>query len=275
MIISEELMNKMHEIQLNIFKEVIEVCNKLGITYYMVHGSLLGTVLHGKFMPMDDDIDIAMFRKDFERFIIEGSQIINERYFIQYQDTDKDYPLSFAKVRDNNTTYVADKLQNIKMNHGIFIDVFPIDYYEEETTKVYLKKKILNTRISSRYWKEDCKNKIKLKQLMACIIYPFWRVAIAKRNAMNRDLEKKNKIQITGGKKEEVGIDEELFSKYETKMFEGILVNIPIGYSRYLELIYGDYRCRTLLEDKEHDQKNVEINAIVFDLNQSYTNYLK
>ena len=64
MILSYTEMAKINAVQTEMLREVTEVCEKLGIKYYMVHGSLLGTIRNGKFVLGDDDIDIAFFRKE-------------------------------------------------------------------------------------------------------------------------------------------------------------------------------------------------------------------
>ena len=98
MIISKIQMDEMHAIQLEILKNVISICEKLELHYFLVHGSLLGAIKTGRFMPLDDDIDLAMPRADYERLVEEGSRLIDKQYFIQCSKTDKGYPLAFAKI---------------------------------------------------------------------------------------------------------------------------------------------------------------------------------
>lgn len=65
-------MNKLSDlqkVQLDIFKEFIRVCNLLNLRYFLVEGSMLGAKRHNGFIPWDDDIDVAMPRKDYEIFL--------------------------------------------------------------------------------------------------------------------------------------------------------------------------------------------------------------
>lgn len=266
----------MHRIQVDIFKNVIEVCEKLGLKYFLVHGSLLGAITSNHFMPLDDDIDIAMPRKDYEVFLSKGNGLINPKYFIQSSKTDKNYPIDFAKVRDCDTTYIADILKNIDMNHGIFIDVFPIDFCSDNRFKRKfndLKFKLLNIRISEVFDVEHISTKTKILRLLAKLIHPSFYKALEKREALCISVESGKHIQLTGGKSKEKGIPAEWFDEIQKATFEGVESCIPKKYHEYLTQIYGDYKNRTLLEDKEHDENNVEINACVLDSQKAYTHY--
>ena len=277
MIITSEQMNQMHDIQLEIFKEIIRVCNELNLTYYMVHGSLLGTIKDNKFIPLDDDIDISMFRKDYETLLKEGNKIINKRYFIQSNKTDKEYPLEFAKVRDSQTTYVAELLQNANINHGVFIDIFPIDYVDNKNNGsrfTRIRRKLLDYRISSVFAGEKSFSS-KCKLFVSRLIYPSWKNAVLKREKINSNEQSSKLINITGGKPKERGIPAEWFRESKKGLFEGVECLIPEGYHEYLTQIYGDYATRTLLENKEHSDDSVEINAIIFDLEKPFLEYMK
>ncbi len=63
-------LEELKQIELDMMQEIDNVCQSNGIHYYMVGGTLLGAVRHKGFIPWDDDIDIAMPRKDFERFCV-------------------------------------------------------------------------------------------------------------------------------------------------------------------------------------------------------------
>ena len=58
----------MQSLELKILKEFIKICEDNDLTYYMYAGSLLGTIRHQGFIPWDDDLDVIMFRDDFEKF---------------------------------------------------------------------------------------------------------------------------------------------------------------------------------------------------------------
>ena len=122
---------RIKEIELEIFKVFLDIANKLDIKYYLIGGTLLGAVRHKGFIPWDDDIDVGLPRKDYEKFIAEAQKYLPDYYFLQTYETDPEYPLSFAKIRDSRTTYLETALNNKKINHGVFFDIFPLDFYPE------------------------------------------------------------------------------------------------------------------------------------------------
>ena len=277
MLINKEKMDEIHKIQIEILKSTIEVCKKLNLTYFMVHGSLLGTVTTNRFIPLDDDIDIAMPREDYEKLIKSGNSLINQKYFIQSNKTDKNYPLSFAKVRDNQTTYIADVVRNFNMHHGIFIDIFPIDFYPKNKIKAKFQfafEKIFDVRISKKYSFDNISKKKKLKQLIAVCCCPSWYKAIKNRENLQSSTKISEYVRLTGGKPSERRIPAEWFSSTIPMFFEGVEVLVPQDYDKYLTQIYGDYKTRTLLENKIHDENNVEINAYILDTEKPYNHYL-
>lgn len=77
---------KLKEIELELLDQFIYVCNQLNIKYYMIGGSLLGTVRHKGFIPWDDDIDVAMQRDDYDIFIQFAQELLPENIFADIYD---------------------------------------------------------------------------------------------------------------------------------------------------------------------------------------------
>ena len=84
-------LRKLQLIELEILKEVDRICKKYHINYYMAEGSLLGTMRHNGFIPWDDDLDIMMLRKDYEKFLQVAPNEINKKYEVQHSTTIKNY----------------------------------------------------------------------------------------------------------------------------------------------------------------------------------------
>lgn len=102
-----------------------EVCRKHGLTYYIVGGTLLGSVRSQGFIPWDDDLDVAMFREDYEILLAHYREWLPERYSIQSFESNKDYSRHFAKLEDRNTTLV--ERFHLRRLEGIYLDIFPLD----------------------------------------------------------------------------------------------------------------------------------------------------
>ena len=129
---SQEQLQKMQEVEIDLFKAFIEVCQKLQLKYYLLGGTLLGAVRHKGFIPWDDDIDVGMPRKDYEIFIQKAQDLLPEHYFVQTLYSEPTIPYNFCKIRNSNTTFVEYSIKKLNINHGVYIDVFPLDGYPND-----------------------------------------------------------------------------------------------------------------------------------------------
>jgi len=59
---------QIQRVNLHILKMIDNICKEAGCTYFLDSGTLLGAIRHNGFIPWDDDIDIIMFRKDYNIF---------------------------------------------------------------------------------------------------------------------------------------------------------------------------------------------------------------
>ena len=129
-------------IQLAILDRVDEYCKKHQITYYLTSGTLLGAVRHQGYIPWDDDIDICMKRQDYERFFAGFNEEEHQRLRAIHQDNYPGYYLASGKVIDDRTVMVEESNYGVPI--GVYIDVFPMDFFPDDMTKI----KRLNRRIA-------------------------------------------------------------------------------------------------------------------------------
>lgn len=116
-------------VQLDILQEIAMICNKHDIKYFAIGGTLLGAVRHKGYIPWDDDLDIAMYREDYNKFCEIAPKELHNPFFFQTEDTDPGYLLRHAKVRNSNTTAILSiqRDKKYRFNQGIFVDIFPLD----------------------------------------------------------------------------------------------------------------------------------------------------
>lgn len=274
--LSEKQLQQLKETELELFKYFISVCEKLNLTYYLVEGTLLGAVRHKGFIPWDDDIDVGMPREDYERFLKEGQALMPEWCFIQSFHNDPGLPTNFAKIRNSNTTFLETSAKNCDMNHGVYIDVFPLDYYPSsklKQKKVDFIKTILTMRISAVFYLPGTKPSFRTKVLrkLLCAIYPSYRTVIGLREKLYKSVKKDAFIASYSGAwgKKEI-VPAEWYGEGCILEFEGIKARVPSEYDKWLTNVYGDYMTLPPVE------KRVAHHYVdVVDFEKSYTEYTK
>ena len=122
-----EILKELHFTELEILEQVDRFCTEHGIRYSLYAGTLLGAVRHHGFIPWDDDLDICMPRKDYDRFIELWMKKAPEGYILQNKENSPEFTQSFTKIRKDNTTFLQQGEEDSDYHTGIFIDVFPID----------------------------------------------------------------------------------------------------------------------------------------------------
>ncbi len=273
----EELdLGKIKLIEMNMLKEFISICKRHNFCYFMLGGSCLGAVRHKGFIPWDDDIDVGMPRPDYEQFLKVAQAELPPDIFLQTRDTDPEYIANFAKLRNNNTTFIEKSVSKMKINHGVYMDIFPLDGFTEKKVKrewMLFKKSLYGNRIYSLYDIEANKSLVgSIKKIIAFICSPNVSKTISKLEKLYKKFDyKKEKIIVNHcgawGRKEIV--PKEYFGEGTEGMFEGIKVELPNQWHNYLTQVYGDYMTLPPPEQRvsHHDYT-------VLDLEKSYKEYI-
>ncbi len=126
----------LHDIQmvsLDILKDVHSFCVNNNIKYTLQGGTLIGAIRHKGFIPWDDDVDIAMPRPDYDRFIHEYRSSNGYKVISRELPESDDVYIAFGRVCDMRNTLVLDDYAPwTDRQTGIWIDVFPLDSVEDD-----------------------------------------------------------------------------------------------------------------------------------------------
>ena len=131
-------MKEVWAVLLDLLAEFDRVCRKHHIKYFASGGTMLGAVRHKGFIPWDDDIDVMMFREDYNKLCEIAPQEFQNPYFFQNKHTDHYCGMFMSKLRNSNTTALAPEEKNPinkLSNRGIYIDIFPLDNVPDNETE--------------------------------------------------------------------------------------------------------------------------------------------
>jgi len=149
-----ETLNKLHLVLQEILDEFVRICDKYNLTYFLVGGTYIGALRHSGFIPWDDDLDVGMPRKDYEKFLTIANEELNKKFFLDSYHTNPDFYLPFAKIKKNNT--IIDEAYSHKLNNhkGIFIDIFPFDNVNKNNLSLKMRaviSKSINDTLAHKY----------------------------------------------------------------------------------------------------------------------------
>lgn len=242
--------DEIKKILLSLMTKIDKLCRENDLQYQLFAGTLIGAVRHKGFIPWDDDIDIVMPRKDYNKL----AEIVNKSNlgikYISYE-TNKNYPYAFAKVYDTSTIIKVNDYREIS-DLGLYIDIFPLDNQCPDlktAKKDCIKLQWLNAFIfESDLLRYRRTSKKIYHEIPKIFIYP-----IAKLTGTELWLRKMDRLaqkyKNTSSPFCGVNVDPHFhtvfrktyFSKSIECDFEGHKFYIPIGYDKILKINYGDY----------------------------------
>lgn len=237
---------ELRQTQLKVLATIHCFCVKNKIKYFLVGGTLIGAIRHNGFIPWDDDIDIAMLRRDYEKFI---STFHANGYYIASPQTINNYYAPFAKVVDETTRLKEHISSEIEI--GVNVDVFPYDNVPDDLQKAkkqYSKSRILYNLLlmKSLVYKKrpPLKNLTYLfgKIITKPLSYDYLTKQIEK-NAKKYNNQTSGKVSqiVYPLYKEKTTWPKSLFDEIVLHKFENEEYFIPKGYDKMLRITYGDY----------------------------------
>ena len=272
-----ELQDKM----LDILKHFITVCEKNKLQYWLAAGTCLGAIRHGGFIPWDDDLDVYMMREDYEKlWELEGNAVFDGHYKLCRTSKEKNYHHRVMQIVDLNTTFIHSRSKDEDLEHGVYIDIMPLDACPESRIQRFLQIvnavffSVFNIQCKPEYNGGKATGIISAGTVFLLSIvksptarYKAWKCAEAR---MTRyPIQKCTHVKCI------TSLFRELFRPFpkewfgERKVpFEDIMAVVPSNAEAYCEATYGDY-----MKLPPAEKRTVRHHTEFIDLNSSYLKY--
>lgn len=257
--------------ELEVLREIAEICERHNLQWYAAYGTLLGAVRHEGFIPWDDDMDIWMKRNDYMKFLEVAEKELPKGFLVHSPLTELGYLQFHSCVL--NAQSVSIEQQRLQNFHGcpfvVGVDIFPLDYLpeneQEQERELKLFDVISTTATMVNKQERSPQNFVKLEKALTfleknCDI-SFEKELLAPENkdALVSELYRLgNRIVMQYGLKtgsmlvmymdyinwRQKAYRRECFEETEYISFEGFGIPVPAGYDEILHIIYGDYHKR-------------------------------
>lgn len=255
---------EIQKIDFKMMNEFVKICDKYKLTYYIIGGTLLGAIRHTGFIPWDDDMDIAMPRKDYEKFLEIASKELPQDLELVTFKNNKKYRYYLPRIINKKYEIIEKRYEKIGEKSNIFIDIFPIDGSPNNKIlrQVFYFKILFHRLLVSWYYIDTidpCKKRRKLEKILIEVgkILPIKKIVNPEKELLKIDnILKKYDIKksdyigtIMGAYRTLEMVPKNYFGKPTKYKFEGVKLYGPEKYHEYLTHIYGDYRKEP--EDKQ------------------------
>ena len=254
----EKTLKRVQATELQILKDFMDLCDKNQLAYFGIAGTGIGAIRHKGFIPWDDDIDIALPRRDYERFLKLAKKYLSDKYTVLNCETNENYPLMTTRLMKKGTVFREEALKNIDCPLGIFLDIYPFDNISDDPKQCkrqlrqawfYSKLLILRSIPFPVLGFKGVKAKI-VQGICACIHAAMVVLRISKRKLYKKCKAVSTRYNHVETKRIDFLCDTTPYMNIYLKKdvfplkkmpFEDVLLNFPNNMHDNLTNMYGDY----------------------------------
>ncbi len=222
---------EIHQTEKEILAYVDGQCRKHGLRYWVCGGTLLGTIRHKGFIPWDDDIDIFLPWRDYQKLIEVFEETENYSMLGFGTSEVNEFPDPFAKVVDKRTL-IDENIGTVRKVNPLSIDVFPLVGMPdggEERKLFFAGYKELNRSIWQAFYASNGKTDV----------FPVW-YEKQKAYLSRYDFDQSDYVGVLGTAYwEKDCTTRQVYEKTLRMPFEDMEVNVAAGYKEYLDHLYG------------------------------------
>jgi lipopolysaccharide cholinephosphotransferase len=252
------------------------ICRKYDLKYYVAFGSLLGAIRHHGFIPWDDDLDVCMPRKDFNKFLEVAASELKEPIYLQVPGKDKDYYMSCPRLRNSNTAAIPPAFRYCEFNQGLYLDIFVLDNIlldkakeNYDQVKNLILESTTNMRRSNPFpTEDDLKRRNMFPERDQTLVWDELEKTCTKFNSEKTDYAMVSNVTIAPWNKM-VYKWSDIEDLVEVDLY-GRSFFIPKNYDTLLKASYGNYMEFPPVEDRGQWHS-----TIIFDPDKSYKEYIK
>lgn len=259
-----ENIDLLHQVELKIVKATVELCDKHGLTYYMLGGTMLGAIRHKGFIPWDDDIDLGMPRDDYEKLLkVAPMELPAHLEVVNYRNTPQ-YQYYITRILDKQTKVIEERIGNDCKYTNASIDIFPIDGTPNNKIlrKVYFFRVLSHRALMSLCYKDSIDRKRHRGTVEKIFLWIMEHLPIEKitnpykqkckidKLLRSQDVKKSKYIgNIMGAYRTREIVPAKFYGKGTMYKFEDMELRGLDMYDEYLTYTYGNYM-RYPTEDK-------------------------
>lgn len=266
-------MTSAQEVIFQLLCKIDDICQENSIVYYLHTGTVLGAIRHGGFIPWDDDADVMMTRKNWEKFRIafEADSEIHEKYGLEYYPSRKFHHQAFPIFKSRESACFFISLIASEAIKGFGLDIMIMDAvpFDEKLQKRQRNDFLRYSELLCVRYVQNRENTYWEYRRLQFFSKMFGRENVL--HTLEKKISKYPENDTSFGYRQSVGEFPTVWEKKYLQepsyyMFEGRLFPCPSRTTQFLRYTYGDNWMIMPPKELRHTHPHVELPHVPYTL---------